>query len=182
MFPDLKVTWGTYPNNLGHTDYPGCFRCHDEAHLTAAKKTISQDCSLCHQPVAVDEASPDILKTLELNRHKTTRRFIMRTLLIVLGVAALAATTVQAADPKDRAGRFEKSCKSCHGPDGAGNAAIAKMFKVEMRDLKSAGVQAMSDHDLKKIITDGKGKMKPVSSVSGADADNVIAYIRSLKD
>ena len=67
MFPDLKVTWGTYPNNLGHTDYPGCFRCHDEAHLTADKKTISQDCSLCHQPVAVDEASPDILKTLELN-------------------------------------------------------------------------------------------------------------------
>jgi len=67
VFPDLKVTWGTYPNNLGHTDDPGCFRCHDEAHLTADKKTISQDCSFCHQPVAVDEASPDILKTLEIN-------------------------------------------------------------------------------------------------------------------
>jgi hypothetical protein len=66
VFSDLKVTWGTYPNNLGHTDDPGCFRCHDEAHLTADKKTISQDCSLCHQPVAMDEASPDILKTLEL--------------------------------------------------------------------------------------------------------------------
>jgi hypothetical protein len=67
VFADLKVTWGTYPNNLGHTDNSGCFRCHDEAHLTADKKTISQDCGLCHQPVAVDEASPDILKTLELN-------------------------------------------------------------------------------------------------------------------
>jgi formate-dependent nitrite reductase cytochrome c552 subunit len=67
VFPDLKVTWGTYPNNLGHTDDPGCFRCHDEAHLTADKKTISQDCGLCHQAVAVDEASPNILKTLELN-------------------------------------------------------------------------------------------------------------------
>jgi hypothetical protein len=67
VFPDLKVAWGTYPINLGHTDDPGCFRCHDEAHLTADKKTISQDCSLCHQPVAVDEAAPDILKTLELN-------------------------------------------------------------------------------------------------------------------
>jgi hypothetical protein len=66
VFSDLKVTWGTYPNNLGHTDDPGCFRCHDEAHLTADKKTISQDCSLCHQPVAMDEASPEILKTLEL--------------------------------------------------------------------------------------------------------------------
>ena len=35
-------------------------------HMTADKKTISQDCTLCHQPVAMDEASPDILKTLEL--------------------------------------------------------------------------------------------------------------------
>jgi nitrate/TMAO reductase-like tetraheme cytochrome c subunit len=66
VFADLKVTWGTYPNNLGHTDDPGCFRCHDEAHLTADKKTISQDCNSCHQAVAMDEPSPDILKTLEL--------------------------------------------------------------------------------------------------------------------
>jgi hypothetical protein len=66
IFADLKVTWGTYPNNLGHTDDPGCFRCHDEAHLTADKKTITQDCNACHQAVAMDEPSPDILKTLEL--------------------------------------------------------------------------------------------------------------------
>ncbi len=37
---------------------------------------------------------------------------------------------------------------------------IAKMMKVEMRDLKSPEVQAASDDELKKIITDGKGKMK----------------------
>ncbi len=65
VFSDLKVTWGTYPNNLGHTDAAGCFRCHDEAHRTADKKTISQDCNLCHQLVAMDEASPEILKTLQ---------------------------------------------------------------------------------------------------------------------
>jgi hypothetical protein len=64
VFPDLKVTWGTYPNNLGHADYPGCFRCHDEDHATADKKTITQDCSACHQVLAVEEPSPEILKTL----------------------------------------------------------------------------------------------------------------------
>ena len=68
VFPDLKVTWGTYPNNLGHADYPGCFRCHDESHATAAKKTISQDCNLCHNPLAVEETSPEILKTLGLTK------------------------------------------------------------------------------------------------------------------
>ncbi|HVO98419.1 MAG TPA: NapC/NirT family cytochrome c [Bryobacteraceae bacterium] len=65
VFPDLKVTWGTYPDNLGHTDFPGCFRCHDGSHNTADKKmTITQDCNTCHVPVAVDEAAPKILTTL----------------------------------------------------------------------------------------------------------------------
>lgn len=104
----------------------------------------------------------------------------MRTLMLVLGLTA-TATALQAADAKAGQAVYDKSCKSCHGPDGAGNPAIAKMFKVEMRDLKSPDVQAMSDGDLKKVVTDGKGKMKPVSSVSGAAADNVVAYLRTLK-
>jgi hypothetical protein len=66
VFPDLKVTWGTYPNNLGHTDFPGCFRCHDASHTTADGSTITQDCTACHETLAVEEASPEILKTLGL--------------------------------------------------------------------------------------------------------------------
>jgi hypothetical protein len=64
VFPELKVTWGSYPNNLGHTDYPGCFRCHDGSHNAAGGQSITQDCSACHEPLAMDEASPEILKTL----------------------------------------------------------------------------------------------------------------------
>jgi hypothetical protein len=64
VFPDLKVAWGTYPNNLGHTDSPGCFRCHDDSHATSDKKTITQECGTCHQALAVEETSPEILKTL----------------------------------------------------------------------------------------------------------------------
>ena len=64
VFPDLKVTWGTYPNNLGHTDFPGCFRCHDGSHAAGDGKTIAQDCNTCHQPLAIEEASPEILNTL----------------------------------------------------------------------------------------------------------------------
>jgi hypothetical protein len=64
VFPDLKVTWGTYPNNLGHADFPGCFRCHDENHSTSDKKTITQDCTTCHQALAVEETSPAVLTTL----------------------------------------------------------------------------------------------------------------------
>jgi hypothetical protein len=64
VFPELRVSWGTYPNNLGHVDFPGCFRCHDGAHVTTGGETITQDCSSCHELLATDEAQPQILKTL----------------------------------------------------------------------------------------------------------------------
>lgn len=66
VFPELNVTWGTYQNNLGHDPAPGCFRCHDEEHKTPEGKTITQDCAVCHEAIAVDEASPEVLKTLGL--------------------------------------------------------------------------------------------------------------------
>jgi len=69
VFPDLKVSWGTYPNNLGHADSPGCFRCHDGSHTGGDVKTIAQDCNSCHEPLAMDEASPEILKTLGISER-----------------------------------------------------------------------------------------------------------------
>lgn len=51
VWPEMKVTWGTYKGHNGHRyeeEGYGCFRCHDEYHETEFGKTISQDCSLCH--------------------------------------------------------------------------------------------------------------------------------------
>ena len=66
VFPEMKINWGTYPNHIGHTDFTGCFRCHDDAHKSAAGKTIPQDCNTCHQLLAMDEAEPKILTDLGL--------------------------------------------------------------------------------------------------------------------
>ena len=66
IFPDMKVTWGLYPNNVGHTDFPGCFRCHDDAHASADGRKVTQDCSACHNLLAMEEASPKILTDLGL--------------------------------------------------------------------------------------------------------------------
>jgi hypothetical protein len=49
VFPDMKVTFGSYPDNRGHVTSNGCFRCHDESHETKDGKTISADCELCHK-------------------------------------------------------------------------------------------------------------------------------------
>jgi NapC/NirT cytochrome c family, N-terminal region len=67
IFPDMKITWGTYPNNLGHTDFPGCFRCHDGNHSSADGRTISNDCATCHDLLAVSEKDPKILSSLGIN-------------------------------------------------------------------------------------------------------------------
>jgi hypothetical protein len=48
VFPAMKVTWGTHPDNVGHTDAPGCFRCHDGEHKSPDGQEIRQDCELCH--------------------------------------------------------------------------------------------------------------------------------------
>ena len=52
VWPNMSVTWGTYAGHLGHQRYDeigfGCFRCHDEEHVSKDGNTISQDCSLCH--------------------------------------------------------------------------------------------------------------------------------------
>jgi hypothetical protein len=66
VFPFMKVTWGTHPNNIGHMSYPGCFRCHDGSHTATNGKTIPQDCSVCHNLLAVDEAKPKVLSDLGL--------------------------------------------------------------------------------------------------------------------
>jgi len=66
IFPDMNVSWGTYPNNIGHTDFPGCFRCHDDLHASPDGRKISQDCSSCHNLLAMEEESPKILTELGL--------------------------------------------------------------------------------------------------------------------
>lgn len=76
---------------------------------------------------------------------------------------------------------YSKACATCHGADGEAKAAIAKMMKVDMKNLGSKEVQAKSDADIKNIITKGQGKMKPIASLQGKEVDEVIAFVRTLK-
>ena len=64
VFPDMRVSWGVHPNNLGHNDSPGCFRCHDGSHTSADGQTITNDCSSCHQVLAAGEENPKVLTDL----------------------------------------------------------------------------------------------------------------------
>jgi len=52
FFPEMNVNWRKYPNNIGHTIFPGCYRCHDGKHKSADGKVVSHDCNSCHTIIA----------------------------------------------------------------------------------------------------------------------------------
>jgi hypothetical protein len=58
FFPEMKVDWRTYPNNVGHTIYPGCYRCHDGKHTSSNGKAISHDCNSCHTIIGQGAGDP----------------------------------------------------------------------------------------------------------------------------
>jgi hypothetical protein len=65
VFPSMNVSWGTYPNFVGHQHFEGCFRCHDDEHATEDGEAISQDCDTCHTVLAMEEEEPEILAQLQ---------------------------------------------------------------------------------------------------------------------
>jgi len=52
FFPDMKVRWDEYPDHVGHKITPGCFRCHDDKHISASGQRLSKDCQVCHTILA----------------------------------------------------------------------------------------------------------------------------------
>jgi nitrate/TMAO reductase-like tetraheme cytochrome c subunit len=67
VFREQNSDWRTHPNNIGHDDSPGCFRCHDGKHLNPRGEAIRLECNLCHAiPVVADP--PDFVAQIELSR------------------------------------------------------------------------------------------------------------------
>jgi hypothetical protein len=64
--PEMKVGAATYPDNLGHTNYPGCFRCHDGTHYKVVNGTMTDEkipsgCATCHTFPQIGENTSSIL-------------------------------------------------------------------------------------------------------------------------
>ncbi|GEJ56746.1 c-type cytochrome [Anaeromyxobacter diazotrophicus] len=86
----------------------------------------------------------------------------MKRIVTALFAVAFATTALAA----DGAALYASKCKACHGAAGEG---------AKMAPNAIAGMPA---DQVKKAITEGKGKMKPVKV---DDADAVAAYVAGLK-
>lgn len=106
---------------------------------------------------------------------KLTVRSIFGIATGALMITATSPTVAWGADAAAGKAVYAAKCKACHGATGEGNPSMAKMLKVELKPLSETTA------DVKEVVTKGQGKMKPVASVTGADLDNVVAYVKTLK-
>ena len=53
FFPAMNSSWEEYPDNIGHKDWPGCFRCHDDLHENEEGQVLrASSCNTCHTILA----------------------------------------------------------------------------------------------------------------------------------
>ncbi len=134
VFPTQDISWTTHPDNVGHENSPGCFRCHDGKHFTVDnKKAIRLECNICHTlPQVARAGSPapvvSVARTDEPESHGTTTWLAEHR-------TTFNASCQQCHDTRNAGGKDNSSfCSNsaCHGTKwtfaGLDAPAFAKVF------------------------------------------------------
>jgi mono/diheme cytochrome c family protein len=105
-------------------------------------------------------------------------------LKVLLGgclIAVAASSYAWSAETVAGKATYDKLCVSCHGADGKGNPAMAKVMGEKALNIVSKEVQAKKDPELLKVIAEGAGKM-PASGkgLNPQEQKDVLSYTRSL--
>ena len=104
VFLDQKVDWTTHPNNLGHINTAGCFRCHDGKHLNEQDQAVRLECNLCHSvPVVADEQ--DFTTSIEISRGPEPESHLNANWISLHNQA------------------FDSTCANCHTVEDAGGTS-----------------------------------------------------------
>jgi hypothetical protein len=69
IFPEMKARWSAHPDNIGHRDWPGCFRCHNDELESDEGDTIFSTCTRCH--VILSQGSDGEKFTVDLRKGET---------------------------------------------------------------------------------------------------------------
>jgi nitrate/TMAO reductase-like tetraheme cytochrome c subunit/mono/diheme cytochrome c family protein len=101
VFPEQNSDWNTHPNNIGHKNSPGCFRCHDGKHLNAQGQAIRLECNLCHS-IPVVAGPDDFVADVEISRGPEPDSHFNPNWISMHHLA------------------FDTSCETCHDTTGAG--------------------------------------------------------------
>ncbi|HEY5270064.1 MAG TPA: c-type cytochrome domain-containing protein [Anaerolineales bacterium] len=126
VFIDQKVDWTTHPNNLGHINSPGCFRCHDGKHLDVQQQAIRLECNLCHS-IPVVATSQDFVTSIEISRGPEPSSHLNPNWISLHNSV------------------FDASCSDCHttgDPGGTSNTSFCSNSTCHGTDFTYAGFDA----------------------------------------
>jgi NapC/NirT cytochrome c family, N-terminal region/Planctomycete cytochrome C len=151
VFKEQEIDWNTYPDNLGHMNSPGCFRCHDGKHLDADKQAVRLECNLCHS-IPVVSTGDELVTDIELSRgpepdsHRNANWISLHN------------------------GAFDNTCANCHTTFDAGatsDTSFCSNSACHGTDYRYAGFNApaLRESLTGQLPTTGTGT--PVPSTSG---------------
>jgi len=106
----------------------------------------------------------------------------MKVIAVFLIALSFCAVSLSAED--DASALYNSYCRSCHNTNGDGKTAAAQRMTIP--DLRSAGVQKMSDEEMFQTIGNGSThKQYPHTflrkGMSDAQVRSIVTYIRLLK-
>ena len=161
VFPDMSVGWQTHPNNVGHKDFAGCFRCHDGKHTTETGESIRLECNVCHSipEIVKPGQQPPVINldnSNEPDSHKNSNWIAQHRYV------------------------FDESCAECHdvsNPGGTDNSSFCSNSACHATDWKFAGLNAPSIRNLvAPPKVPGTGTPNPVPHPIGPATDCTICH------
>jgi hypothetical protein len=156
-FPFMNVDWQSHTNNIGHTDFPGCFRCHDGKHLSADNEAIRLECNICHSipEVALPGQEMQAINAIPPANEPETHH----------------STTWLA----EHRYRFDETCAECHtvgDPGGVSNTSFCSNSACHGTEWVYANLDAPAIRQLVAPPREpGTGQPEPVPHPITADTD-----------
>lgn len=154
VFPEQKSDWTSHPNNVGHKNSPGCFRCHDGKHLSVEGEAIRLECNLCHSiPVVADPN--DFVSNIEISRGPEPESHRNSNWISLHNEA------------------IDQSCSNCHtteNPGGNDNSSFCSNSACHGRAWDFAGFDAPG---LRELIID---QLPPMPTPMPLPAEGPLTY------
>jgi len=162
VFPNMNVGWETHPNNAGHKEFPGCFRCHDGKHTSTEGETVRLECNLCHSIPEIVEEGSDQAPMVPIERGDEPDSH--------LDSNWLARHRYE----------FDQSCADCHdvsNPGGTDNSSFCANSGCHATEWKFVGLDAPGIRALVAPPQEpGTGEPRPVPHPAGAKTDCLICH------
>ncbi|OGN92003.1 MAG: hypothetical protein A2Y88_04370 [Chloroflexi bacterium RBG_13_48_10] len=123
---DQESDWHTHPNNIGHMDFAGCFRCHDGKHMDVEQQAVRLECNLCHT-IPIVAGPSKFIADIEISRGPEPQNHLNANWIAMHNQV------------------FNQTCSNCHtisNPGGTDNSSFCSNSACHGIAWKYAGFDA----------------------------------------